>query len=145
MAKNYRQYLDSPVINAIQDAGSDLIKQQGFWGLRKNSLTAAAQVILQLANILLFIETDIPVWVTVTIAAVVGIAEIIVQAGTKASVAPSVIEKMKRRVADELEVPSDIETYHPSREGVVSFADNVGNAHHKEEGDTSDGFSIYGK
>lgn len=131
MAKTYRQYLDNPVADKVQEVGAELLSQQGFWGRRKNSLTSAAQVVAQLANILLYIQMDVPIWVTITIAGLVGLAEIIIQAGTKGSVAPSVVAEIAGRVERVYEEPADIQIEYPDRSNVVSYSDNIGVGKHR--------------
>ena len=114
--------LDNPVSDAIQMAGSKALQDQSWWDRRKNTLAGVANLILQVVNVLAFMATDVHWGVTVAIAVLVGMAEVVVHAATKGPVTPSGVEKM-RREAQSIEVVDDGEdkpfsVYHePIREG----------------------------
>lgn len=89
-----RQISDNDLVNKIEDAASDALAKQSWWERRKNSLTAVANLILQAANVLIFALGDVPGYVTVIIALVISLAEIIVHASTKTPVTPAAAEKI---------------------------------------------------
>lgn len=101
-----RQISDNDLVNRIEGAAGDALAKQPWWDRRKNSLTAVAQLVLQAANVALFALGDVPLVVTVIVALVISLAEIVVHAATKAPVTPSVAEKISRAAAEAEKVRS---------------------------------------
>lgn len=85
-----RQISDNELVNKIEDAASSALVNQPWWARRKNSLTAVANIILQAANLILFAVTGLPIGVTIAIAIVISLAEVVIHASTKAPVTPAV-------------------------------------------------------
>lgn len=83
--------------DVTRQAASRVLSRQPWFVRRKDSLTAAAGTILQVLNLAVLVGADWPEWVNIAIAVVVGLAQIIIHAGTKAPMAPSLVD----RVADE--------------------------------------------
>lgn len=111
-------FLDNPVVEGIQAAGAKALAKQDGWGRRKNSIAGAAQLVLQVANLAATQWiADAPWWVTLIIAVVIGVAEIVVHASMKGSVTPSVVQ----------EIADQAKTTEPDRGGlehvVESFQD----------------------
>jgi len=91
---HWQDITTDPLIVRIKDVGAEAIAGTTFWKQRYNSLTSIAQVVLQLANLLVFVNTDIHWGFTVGAAVLVGMAEIIMQAATRTPVTPHVVEQM---------------------------------------------------
>ena len=83
------QITDNVLVNRIEEAAATALAQQSWWARRKNTLAAIAQIILQAANLALFALGDVPLTVTVVIAVVISLAEVIVHAASKAPVTPA--------------------------------------------------------
>lgn len=82
--------------SVFQDAVSEYVAQQPWYVRRKDTLTVLAGMVLQVANLTTAMTTDAPAWVTLTIAAIVGVAQMFVTAGTKGAITPS----MGKRIED---------------------------------------------
>ena len=80
----------------IQIALSRALQAQPWYVRRKDTITAVAGTILQLANVAAMYATDGPEWVSVLIAAVIGLCQMFVHAGTKGAFTDS----MKERLAE---------------------------------------------
>lgn len=91
---HWQDITTDPLIVRIKDAGADAMARTPLSQKRWNSLTAGAQVVLQLANIAALLLTDVHWGVTVAIAVVVGLAEVVLQARTKTPVTPHVVEQL---------------------------------------------------
>lgn len=91
---HWQDITQDPLVVRIKDAGADAIAKTDTWKKRYNSLTSAAQVVLQLANIAALLLTDVHWGVTLAIAIVVGVAEVIMQARTKTPVTPHVVAQL---------------------------------------------------
>ena len=96
---HWKDITTDPLIVRIKDVGAEAIAGTTVWKKRSNSLTSAAQVILQLANIAALLLTDVHWGVTLVIAVVVGLAEVIMQARTKTPVTPHVVETLVEAAA----------------------------------------------
>lgn len=81
--------------SAFQNAVAEAIAQQSWWVRRKDSLTAAAGTVLQAANLLVAWTGDLPTWANLTFAIVIGIAQIIIHAGTKGAITPSMAVRLE--------------------------------------------------
>ena len=80
----------------IQIAVSRALAAQPWYVRRKDTITAVAGTVLQLANVAAMYATDGPEWVSVLIAAVIGLCQMLVHAGTKGAFTDS----MKDRLAE---------------------------------------------
>lgn len=102
---HWQDITQDPLIVRIKDAGAEAIAKTDTWKKRYNSLTSAAQVVLQLANIAALLLTDVHWGVTLAIAVAVGLAEVILQARTKTPVTPHVVAQLtevaERKVVQE--------------------------------------------
>lgn len=105
-----RQISDNELVNKIEDAASNVLAKQPWWERRKNSLAAVANIILQAANLILFAVTDLPVAVTIGIAAAISLAEVVVHASTKAPVTPAVAATIAAE-AEKIETSTGGATY----------------------------------
>lgn len=79
---------------AARSAAARVLARQPGFVRRKDSLTAIAGTVLQVINLLTIMETDVPLWVHIVIAVVVGIAQTVIHAATKAAITPSIVEKV---------------------------------------------------
>ncbi|MCS5479851.1 hypothetical protein NYP18_09280 [Corynebacterium sp. YIM 101645] len=91
---HWQDITQDPLVVRIKDAGAEAIAKTDTWKKRYNSYTSAAQVILQLANLLVFVNFDIPWWASVILALVIGAAEVVMQARTKTPVTPHVVAQL---------------------------------------------------
>lgn len=105
MAKNItvRKITDNELVNAIQDVAATAISKTKFWQKRPNSLTSAAQTVLQLAGIAGGLFLGLPWWGILIVALVIGVAEVIVQASTKTPVTPHSAEKLVETAVEKFE------------------------------------------
>ncbi|MFR4188849.1 MAG: hypothetical protein ACLT2I_02660 [Corynebacterium variabile] len=83
------QISDNELVNRIEEAAATALASQSWWARRKNTLTAIAQIILQAANVALFALGNVPLTVTIAVAVVISLAEVIVHAASKAPVTPA--------------------------------------------------------
>lgn len=90
-----REITENPLVDRIQDAGARVLAEQSWWGERKNSLAAVAQLVLQLANFTVGLTVGLPVWAIVLIAVVIGVAEVVIHATTKGPVTKSGLERIR--------------------------------------------------
>lgn len=74
---------------SFQDTFAQALADQPTFQRRKDTITSFAGTVLQLANLGIFATADLPVWVNVVIATVIGICQILVHAGTKGAITPS--------------------------------------------------------
>lgn len=88
--------LDHPLTDVVQEAGAKALAGQGWFSRRKNTIVAAAQVVLQVLNLVAFTLTDVHWGVTLAVAVVVGVGEVIIHAATKGPVTPSGVERIRR-------------------------------------------------
>lgn len=92
--------LDHPLTDVVQEAGAKALAEQGWFARRKNTVVAAAQVILQVLNLLAFTLTDVHWGVTLAVAVVVGVGEVIIHAATRGPVTPSGVDALSRKAAE---------------------------------------------
>ncbi|MFI5504453.1 hypothetical protein ACFLIN_03700 [Corynebacterium kutscheri] len=81
--------------SVFQDAVATALANQSWFARRKDSLAATAGTILQVVNLATAYMTGAPYWVTVLVAVVVGIAQIVVHAGTKGAITPSMATRLE--------------------------------------------------
>lgn len=96
---------NDPLVVRVKGAAADAASKVKVSEKRRNSLAGGANLILQLANILAFVSFEIPLWATIIIALVIGVAEIVVHAFSKTPVTEGVVEQVteaaKQRVIQE--------------------------------------------
>lgn len=81
--------------SVIRDAVAAALVAQPWWARRKDTLVAIAGTVLQVANVAAFSGDAVPGWVAALIAVVVGVCQIIVHAGTKGAVTPSMADRLE--------------------------------------------------
>lgn len=86
--------------SVFQDSVAQAIAEQPGWVRRKDSLTAVAGTILQLGNLALLMTADGPAWVNIIIGALIGVAQIIIHAGTKGAITPSMAVRLEQAGAN---------------------------------------------
>lgn len=86
--------------SVFQDSVAQAIAEQPGWVRRKDSLTAVAGTILQLGNLALMLTADGPAWVNIVIGALIGVAQIIIHAGTKGAITPSMAVRLEQAGAN---------------------------------------------
>lgn len=82
--------------SVFKDAVAQALAEQPGYLRRKDSLTALAGTALQVGNLLVAFTADAPAWVNILIAAVIGIAQIVVHAGTKGAITPSMVQRLEK-------------------------------------------------
>lgn len=86
--------------SVFKDSVAQAIAEQPGWVRRKDSLTAVAGTILQLGNLALLMTADGPAWVNIIIGALIGVAQIIIHAGTKGAITPSMAVRLEQAGAN---------------------------------------------
>lgn len=86
--------------SVFKDSVAQAIAEQPGWVRRKDSLTAVAGTILQLGNLALMLTADGPAWVNIIIGALIGVAQIIIHAGTKGAITPSMAVRLEQAGAN---------------------------------------------
>lgn len=87
----------------IQIAVENALAAQPWWARRKDTITAVAGTIMQLANVAVAYTTDGPEWASVAVALLIGLCQIIIHAGTPGAITPS----MAARLEDEAPTPDE--------------------------------------
>ena len=87
----------------IRVAVENALAAQPWWARRKDTITAVAGTILQLTNVAVAYTTDAPEWVSVALAVLIGLCQIVVHAGTPGAITPS----MATRLENEAPAPDD--------------------------------------
>ena len=82
--------------SVFQNSVAEALAEQSWWARRKDTLTATAGTILQVANLLLLVSGGWPAWVNAVIAGVIGVAQIVIHAGTKGAITPSMAARLER-------------------------------------------------
>lgn len=82
--------------SVFQNSVAEALAEQSWWARRKDTLTAVAGTILQVANLLLLVSGEWPAWVNAIIAAVIGAAQIVIHAGTKGAITPSMATRLEQ-------------------------------------------------
>ena len=82
--------------SAFQNSVAQALAEQSWWARRKDTLTAVAGTVLQVANLLLLVSGEWPAWVNAVIAAVIGASQIVIHAGTKGAITPSMAARLEQ-------------------------------------------------
>lgn len=83
----------------FNDAVAAYIAKQPWYARRKDSITAVAGTVLQVANLAVAWTGNAPEWVSVLIAAVIGLAQLAVHAGTRGAITPSMGDRLTQAAA----------------------------------------------
>ncbi|CAB0575842.1 hypothetical protein CIP107532_01950 [Corynebacterium diphtheriae] len=78
----------------IQAAVTRALESQSWWLRRKDSLTSGAGLVLHFANLIVTMLGDTNPWVNVVVAVVIGVAQLIIHAGTKGAITPSMVTRI---------------------------------------------------
>lgn len=87
----------------IQEAVQNALAVQPWYVRRKDTITAIAGTLLQLANVAAAYTTDAPEWASVALAVLIGLCQVVVHAGTPGAITPS----MATRLDEQAPVPAD--------------------------------------
>lgn len=79
----------------FQDAVTQALATQPWWQRRKDSITAVAGLVLQVGNLLLANAGQHPL-AHVAVAVVIGAAQILVHAGTRGAITPSMAARLEQ-------------------------------------------------
>lgn len=79
----------------FQSAVAEALNEQPWYQRRKDTLTAVAGTILQVANLLVLYTGELPAWVNALIAGVIGICQILVHSRTKGAITPSMAKRLE--------------------------------------------------
>lgn len=79
----------------FNDALSQLLHEQPEYLRRKDSITSASGTVLQLTQLLAIQGAGLPLWVNLIVGVVIGVAQILVHAGTKGAVTPSMAKRLE--------------------------------------------------
>lgn len=82
-------------MTTIQDAVAEALAQQPGYARRKDSITAVAATVLQLANLAVLYTGEAPAWLSLVLAVVIGVAQTAIHAGTKGAITPSMAERLE--------------------------------------------------
>lgn len=82
--------------SAFQNSVAEALAEQSWWVRRKDTLTAVAGTILQVGNLLILVSGGWPAWVNAIIAGVIGAAQIVIHAGTKGAITPSMASRLEQ-------------------------------------------------
>lgn len=80
----------------FQDSVAQALANQPWYIRRKDTLTAVAGTVLQAMNLLILVAGESNEWVNITIAVTIGIAQIIIHAGTKGAITPSMAKRLEQ-------------------------------------------------
>ena len=80
----------------FQDSVAQALANQPWYIRRKDTLTAVAGTVLQAMNLLVLVAGESNEWVNIAIAVTIGIAQIIIHAGTKGAITPSMAERLEQ-------------------------------------------------
>ncbi|MGP5209092.1 hypothetical protein ACTXJY_14090 [Corynebacterium casei] len=81
--------------SVCQTAVAEALNEQPWYQRRKDTLTAVAGTILQVANLLVLYTGELPAWVNALIAGVIGICQILVHSRTKGAITPSMAARLE--------------------------------------------------
>lgn len=84
----------------IQIAVSNALAAQPWWVRRKDTITAIAGTIMQLANVAVAYTADGPEWVNVAIALLIGLCQVVIHAGTKGAITDSMAGRLSEHAPD---------------------------------------------
>lgn len=79
----------------ITVAVSNALAHQSWFMRRKDTLVAVAGTVLQLGNLAVVFTQGFPEWVGLLVAVVVGVAQVVVHAGTKGAITPSMAARLE--------------------------------------------------
>lgn len=85
----------------IQIAVENALAAQPWWERRKDTITAMAGTIMQLANVVVTYTTDGPEWASVAVALLIGLCQIIIHAGTPGAITPSMATRLEQEAPQE--------------------------------------------
>lgn len=78
----------------IEVAVQNALAAQPWYVRRKDTITAVAGTMLQLANVASAYTTDMPEWVNVMLALFIGALQVVIHAGTPGAVTPSMANRL---------------------------------------------------
>lgn len=81
--------------SVFQSAVAEALNEQPWYQRRKDTLTAVAGTILQVANLLVLYTGELPAWLNAVIAGVIGICQILVHSRTKGAITPSMAKRLE--------------------------------------------------
>lgn len=84
----------------IQNAVTNALQAQPWWVRRKDTITAIAGTILQLANVAVAYTADAPEWVNITIAILIGLCQVVIHAGTPGAITDSMAGRLSGHAPD---------------------------------------------
>lgn len=87
----------------IQIAVSNALNAQPWWVRRKDTITAVAGTLGQLANLIALYATGAPEWVSAVIAVVIGVCQVLVHAGTKGAFTDSMAGRLAEHAPEHVE------------------------------------------
>lgn len=79
----------------FRDVVAAALAAQPWYVRRKDTITAAAGLMLQVLNMGIFATGETPVWAAVLISSVIGLCQIVIHAGTKGAITPSMADRME--------------------------------------------------
>lgn len=82
--------------SVFQNSVAEALAEQSWWMRRKDTLTAIAGTILQVGNLLMLVSGGWPAWVNAIIAGIIGMAQIVIHAGTKGAITPSMAARLEQ-------------------------------------------------
>ena len=83
----------------ITTAVEEALARQPWYVQRKDSITAIAGIVLQIANFVSVWAAGAPHWVAIIIAVVIGAAQVVVHAGTQGAITPSMAQRLEAAAA----------------------------------------------
>ncbi|AJE32498.1 hypothetical protein B842_03225 [Corynebacterium humireducens NBRC 106098 = DSM 45392] len=93
-------------LSPVQQAGAAAIAKQSWFLRRKDSLTAVAGVVLQIAQVATVYAVGAPLWVSAVIALIIGTAEVVIHAATPQALTPSGVSRAAREYQAQMPVPA---------------------------------------
>ena len=87
----------------IQTAVENALQAQPWYVRRKDTITAVAGTMLQLANVASAYATDMPEWVNVLLALFIGALQVVIHAGTPGAITPSMAGRLEEQAPQDEE------------------------------------------
>ena len=84
----------------IQIAVQNALAAQPWYVRRKDTITAVAGTLLQLANVASAYTTDMPEWVNVLLALFIGALQVVIHAGTPGAITPSMATRLDNQAPE---------------------------------------------
>lgn len=81
--------------SVFKDTVAQAVANQPWYIRRKDTITAVAGTILQMANVFAAYTAGMPEYVNILVAVVIGVAQIAVHAGTKGAITPSMAGRLE--------------------------------------------------